>query len=148
MMKRAMALVGMALVVLIAGPAWSQDTTRSQDTNGGATLRQDVADRIYLKVDFAGGGNGVVQITPGSVECSKNEQFCAVGFRRDTEVLLTAKSSGPNSSFTGWTGPCMIAGAAGPDKCRIVMKEDISITANFADYRNRIFPFNFPKFFK
>ncbi len=75
-----------------------------------------------LTVSLSGDGTGSVSSAPAGISCGAD---CGETYPYNTSVTLTA-SSGATSTFTGWSGACLGAGA-----CTVTMTQARSVTATF-----------------
>lgn len=133
--------VAATTVTLTANPApdWRFDSwsdacagqgricTVSMDAAKSATATFLFAPVTYaLSVAKAGDGSGTVTSTEASpsIDCGS---FCSFPYVHDVQVTLRAAPAA-GSSFTGWTGPCVIANG----ECTVTMTGATDVTATFA----------------
>lgn len=79
-------------------------------------------ERVTLTVTLLGGGDGVVQIQPGDIACTRS---CDHRFDKGTRVTLMADPR-TESGFAGWDDGC-----AGSGTCSLVMDADRAVDAEF-----------------
>ena len=98
------------------------DETQNVTVSGGdITLTANFVEVIEPELTIAVAGNGTTSPPAGTTTRALNE-----------EVVLTAIPNA-GSAFTGWTGD--IGGAnAGDTTISVIMNQDRSVTANFAEY--------------
>ena len=79
-------------------------------------------ERVTLTVTLLGGGDGVVQIQPGDIACTRS---CDHEFDKGTRVTITAEARA-ESGFAGWDDAC-----GGSGTCSLVMNADRAVDAEF-----------------
>ena len=79
-------------------------------------------ERVLLTVTLAGGGDGVIQIQPGDIACTRS---CEHEFNMGAQVTVTADARG-GATFAGWADAC-----DGTERCSIRMDEARALDATF-----------------
>jgi uncharacterized repeat protein (TIGR01451 family) len=97
--------------------------TMTSDMTVSATFTRNP----QLTVKFAGGGDGIVRSTDGSLSCSNTDATCSAQYAPGTVVSLTAQASNA-STFTSWSGACT---GTDPTQCSITVNADATVTATF-----------------
>jgi hypothetical protein len=88
-----------------------------------------VAVHTYLlSLIFSGSGSGNITSTPTGMDCSSN---CNYTFLSGTAVMLTAATSTPQSTFTGWIPSPAIDGCLGVTPCLLAMTTDKAVIVKF-----------------
>lgn len=79
-------------------------------------------ERVMLTVTLLGSGDGVIQIQPGDIACTRS---CDHEFDKGTRVTVTADPPA-GSTFAGWDDAC-----AGSGRCSILMDAARTVDAKF-----------------
>lgn len=79
-------------------------------------------ERVLLTVTLVGGGDGVVQIQPGDIACTRS---CEHEFDMGTQVTVTADAR-DGARFAGWADAC-----DGTERCSIRMDKARALDATF-----------------
>jgi len=90
--------------------------------DAGAIELQTIGSRFTLDVTLDGNGTGSVASVPSGIQCPGT---CSTDFDDGVLVELVA-TSGPDSSFAGWSGAC-----TGTGLCTVTMNQARSVTASF-----------------
>ena len=108
-------------------------TLRASAGTGGittASLAGTGRDKVTLTVTLAGGGNGTVTPSTGTLSCAAST--CSGQFYRNSAVTLTAVPNA-NMVFLGWSGAC-----TGTGTCTPSLASNANVTATFATATQRL----------
>ena len=131
---------GSGVVTLTAAPpqggtftGWSGEgcngtgaCTVTMTQSRAVTATFDTAPTNSLTVTKAGAGSGSVSSSPAGI--SSCTASCTASFAVNQVVTLTATPASGGSTFTGWAGPCSVAGTT----CTVTVNGALSVTATFA----------------
>jgi hypothetical protein len=116
-------LIGILLFVLL-GRFGTDEGTQAAPVRDAQATPADAAlpERVLLAVTMLGGGDGVIQIQPGDIACTKS---CEHEFETGTRVTVTADAKS-GSTFSGWADAC-----DGTGTCSLRMNAGRSLDATF-----------------
>lgn len=120
----ALAAAALIAVVLFAalGRFGGGDERRAGSVGAIPAAATAQPERVTLTVTLLGGGDGVVQIQPGDIACTRS---CDHAFDKGTRVTLTA-DPGEESAFAAWDDAC-----EGRGTCSLVMDAARAVDAEF-----------------
>ncbi|HVF77611.1 MAG TPA: hypothetical protein VNA28_04895 [Solirubrobacteraceae bacterium] len=119
-------LIGIVLFALLGrfggdeGSGGGAAPVRDADAAPAAPAVQP--DRVLLAVTMLGSGDGVIQIQPGDIACTKS---CEHEFDTGTRVTVTADAKS-DSTFSGWADAC-----EGTGECSLRMDVGRALDATF-----------------
>jgi hypothetical protein len=106
-----------------SGAGCSGTGTCTVTMSAARTVTATFSPTFVLTVVRAGMGMGVVQSSPGGIDCGTD---CSEPYRSGTSVTLTATPIG-GSTFVGWSG----SGCSGTGACTVSVSAARTVTATF-----------------